>query len=894
MKKKRNAKRLLFAGLTVCSVIMLVLAACPNGTTNGNNTTNPEALAKLPPEKPEIGKMEDGLHFTDEVDLSNQGEIDAALTDPDKVKATISLKWTSAGASSYNIYWSEENFRPAIPNASGVKDKAYFIRGLELETQYYVWVEAVNAYGSIISNARDRTTRDIGLERADYVRGHENTGIEPGNGKLTVWWDLRDRNGWFEVYYAPVGTIPHPDFYKMQSFPRAAGGEWGNHAYAAAVYPFCSPLFNYTSWAGYYIGAVNGRHSDSRPIYGINYTDRVGTETDPDLLPANSFPYLGESWIEGTHVLNAQGGANAGLDAGLGKLQPYKVLDSRFDVDGVKPWTGTAAGTQGKAYPLYTTSTTITGLTNGTQYEVWIRCPNVNGERGYFYILGTPGSSGLPAPANITVTAPKDTTRDLKVEWNMVDDATAYRIYFSKFNETPDATFEYTRINRSDVTARYSVTKTALLPATTYYIWVVAEKNGVAGETGSAISCKTGTELAVGIQGKEKKIAGTDHVVKTLMYVEVNDDNPLNAGSYILEDGSYLFDYVVIFASNIRSRNCALETAPHGCTRNGPHLHHNPNNRHILTNASKYIKPLQDKGIKVLLGILPDHDGISLGTMDDNEREAFVESVRQDVAAYGLDGIDLDDEWASKEDWENWPNNTTPSPNSIWVYPVSNFGWPFSVYVYRDPSQPLGPGNGSTSSSVSTTLEREKMWNELGLGTFKTIQALRTALGPDKTITVYEYNTGRYITPGGLNSEDVTVTAEELAGQIDFSLNPMYNQYLTDSANSLPRSKYGSLAMDVSGVAYSSQNGAPNPPMANTGANSITDYATRFKTAADTDPYGFICLYGLNHSTALLKRASADATASVPKEEYLSIMTQIVFGQKTILTAEGGDYRKDW
>lgn len=587
-------------------------------------------------------------------------------------------------------------------------------------------------------------------------------------------------------------------------------------------------------------------------------------------------------------------GKNIGQEAGLGKLQPYKVLDSRFNTANVKPWTGTAAGEQGKAYPLYTISTTITGLTNGTQYEVWIRCPNTNGERGYFYLTGTPEYSGLAVPGNITVFAPAGTSRELLIEWDSVPGATAYRLYFSKYNETPSLTAAYTKIE-NDGSAKYSVTREALSPNTNYYVWVVAEKNGVAGEKGSAVTGKTGAAPAEGIKGQVKKIAGSNNVVKTLMYIEVNDENPLNAGSYILEDGSYLFDYVVIFASNIRNRNCALESEPHGCTRNGPHLHHNQNNRHILTNASKYIRPLQDKGIKVLLGILPDHDGITLGTMNDADRTAFINTVKADVEAYGLDGVDLDDEWGSKEDWENWPNQTTPSPNSIWPYPTANFGWPWSVTIYRDPSKPIGAGNGSTDAGVSTPEQRTQMWNQLGVGTYKSIQALRTALGPDKIISLYEYNTGRYITVNGVNPEDSSVTAAGLGQLIDFSLQPWYNTYIDDSPNALPRSKYGPLAIDVSGSAYSIQNGAPNPPMNTTGTNSITDFSNRYKTASDQgSPYGYICLYGLNPSSSLLKESSNDATATVTKEDYLSIMTEIVFGQKTILTAEGGDYRKDW
>lgn len=37
-----------------------------------------------------------------------------------------------------------------------------------------------------------------------------------------------------------------------------------------------------------------------------------------------------------------------------------------------------------------------------------------------------------------------------------------------------------------------------------------------------------------------------------VVYVEVNDVNPLNAGEYLLSDGTPFFTHVILFASNIR------------------------------------------------------------------------------------------------------------------------------------------------------------------------------------------------------------------------------------------------------------------------------------------------------------------------------------------------------
>lgn len=42
-----------------------------------------------------------------------------------------------------------------------------------------------------------------------------------------------------------------------------------------------------------------------------------------------------------------------------------------------------------------------------------------------------------------------------------------------------------------------------------------------------------------------------EDVVKGFLFFEVNDVNPLNALSFQLENGKYLWDVVVLFAANI-------------------------------------------------------------------------------------------------------------------------------------------------------------------------------------------------------------------------------------------------------------------------------------------------------------------------------------------------------
>lgn len=42
--------------------------------------------------------------------------------------------------------------------------------------------------------------------------------------------------------------------------------------------------------------------------------------------------------------------------------------------------------------------------------------------------------------------------------------------------------------------------------------------------------------------------------IKNIVYIEVNDINPLNAGSYIMDDAPF-FDYVILFAAKTRMQN---------------------------------------------------------------------------------------------------------------------------------------------------------------------------------------------------------------------------------------------------------------------------------------------------------------------------------------------------
>lgn len=121
-----------------------------------------------------------------------------------------------------------------------------------------------------------------------------------------------------------------------------------------------------------------------------------------------------------------------------------------------------------------------------------------------------------------------------------------------------------------------------------------------------------------------------------MCYIEVNNENPLNAGEYTLSNGEPFFDIVSIFAANINLNSDGK-----------PYIYCNEQVTYVLHNADKIIRPLQEKGIKVHLSILGNHDDAGMRSLSEEGAKAFAKELKYYVDIYGLDGIDFDDEYSS-------------------------------------------------------------------------------------------------------------------------------------------------------------------------------------------------------------------------------------------------------
>lgn len=158
-----------------------------------------------------------------------------------------------------------------------------------------------------------------------------------------------------------------------------------------------------------------------------------------------------------------------------------------------------------------------------------------------------------------------------------------------------------------------------ILPGTTHLVFV---KNRI-GETTSALK---------------------DSGIKLISCMETGTANPLLHLTFELEkSGKPLFDYVIVFSSHIvyDFDEKRIKIRPNSCQAA------------ISSNYEKYIKPLHDRGIKVILSLLSSgYDqfgkatGVALSSLDDATCKVLAREIADYCEAYNLDGVFFDEEYS--------------------------------------------------------------------------------------------------------------------------------------------------------------------------------------------------------------------------------------------------------
>lgn len=205
-------------------------------------------------------------------------------------------------------------------------------------------------------------------------------------------------------------------------------------------------------------------------------------------------------------------------------------------------------------------------------------------------------------------------------------------------------------------------------------------------------------------------------------YVEVNNDDLVHAGDYVLAGtATPVFGAAIIFAANIN--------------RDGREavLHLNERVQWTLDHAAEQIRPLQERGIKVLLSILGNHQGTGLANFPSRgAANRFAKQVGEVVDRYGLDGVDLDDEYSE------YGKDGTPQPN-------------------------------------------EHSFVDL-------VASLRRELGRDRLITLYAI---------GSSAERTVFRNRRAGDLLDYAWNPWYGTWMVPDVPGMEASRLGPAAVDV-------------------------------------------------------------------------------------------------
>lgn len=396
----------------------------------------------------------------------------------------------------------------------------------------------------------------------------------------------------------------------------------------------------------------------------------------------------------------------------------------------------------------------------------------------------------------------------------------------------------------------------------------------------SACPADSGTETATG--GEPNQTADENAVRKENLKGRrvINEIwgepqvDPRNAMGYELAtSGKPFFDrYIVLYGGRIINNDCVNN--PRGnavnCSKTGLHLHFDDDvYDNLWLRHTEVLKPLQDKGIKVLMGLVPKDGGACIGAMyewpmepvwpwaENNNGEPYpyqegavnvlIGQIVEALNTFQIDGVGYDEEYGNS---------------------ASHSGQPGLGSVY-----PAYSGQYSYTWTASYT--QNQAWKKGGQNLFRFAYNLQKAK-PGIIQDVYEIRYGANI-PGQMVFEEdgksVTVKNTDVFG---ISYEPTYGGWVANSAIGMPKEFYGPMSIDIaSGI-------QPNalPPW---GRNNLE---ARMRDHLNGN-YGVNMFYCLrDHDTMARRYKSYYGTEGRKCEEYLSVISRTLFGEETVYKGE--------
>jgi fibronectin type 3 domain-containing protein len=323
---------------------------------------------------------------------------------------TLTASWEAVDlADSYNLYYAESETRPETPSVSPIPETSYTINGLTNEKTYYVWVQAVNAAGASKISGMSEKTLTLDAPQAPVLTA--------GNGSIAVSWKAVDLADSYNLYYTDSGTRS-----ESPQETGITGTSW--------------TISGLTNEKTYYVWVQAVNAAGGSRISEMAEKTLTLTATAPVLRPGNGS--IAASW--------------EAVDLADSYNLYYADSGTRPETPAVSPISGI--------------SHTISGLTNGTTYYVWVQAVNSGGPSAVSAMAQITLSLAAPAKPALS---PGDGS--ITVSWNAVLSADSYNLYYAESGTRPE-TPSVSPISGTS----HSIN--GLTNGTTYYVWVQAVNSG--------------------------------------------------------------------------------------------------------------------------------------------------------------------------------------------------------------------------------------------------------------------------------------------------------------------------------------------------------------------------------------------------------------------------------
>ena len=434
----------------------------------------------------------------------------------------ITVSWTSVEeAKNYDVYLGTAQTPPATP-VKTVSATTTVLDGLTNRIDYYVWIKAKNE--TLSSNFSD-PGRGIPWPATAIPATPERPVIIPGTNQLTITWKQNGGAASYEVFIntspskppAPeistsktstvienlannvvyylwiraVNSIGKSDYSPIESgtpkIPTVAPSSPNKPLLTAGSHEINVLWQSVELATAYEVWFGTNANSGQAQKYGGDITG-VKTETLITGLANETSYYV---WIKAKNPIGASGFSSMAsakpsafavipetpaaptVIPGSGKLDiGWNTVEGALSYE---IWTSLTSNslTAGKyGSDISGSSVTLTSLTNGTTYYIWVRAKNNIGISEL-----SPIASGTPTifaiPPSVPQTAPTITagSGQLTVSWQAVEGASAYEVWAGTTTNNNAAT----KLG-NDVSALSTVI-TGLTNGVTYYVWIKAKNS---------------------------------------------------------------------------------------------------------------------------------------------------------------------------------------------------------------------------------------------------------------------------------------------------------------------------------------------------------------------------------------------------------------------------------